>query len=254
MKGRSVTAARARRVAPAPGKAAPTLTQGREPVADIDRQGRSLGDLARERFLAALFERRIAPGSFVSQNDLVKILGVPVGPLRDALRVLQAEGWLVIHARSGIELRKPDFELVRNSYQMRLILERAAVRTYAEVAPLARIAEQEERHLAIIETLKGRELDLERARELEAFDFGFHLDVVSILSNPLISAAYSQAQRFVQLVRLDREFQLSSPLVVRTISEHLDILKACRARDPAAAEAALEVHFSRAMQRAIGFF
>ncbi|MFO1149567.1 MAG: GntR family transcriptional regulator [Alsobacter sp.] len=253
MKGRSVSTARASRLLPAQLNAAPSLAQGEEAAA-LDRQGRSLGDLARDRFLAALFERRIEPGSFVSQNELVKILGVPVGPLRDALRVLQAEGWLVIHARSGIELRKPDFELVRNSYQMRLILERAAVRTYAEVAPLARIAEQEERHREVIERVRGQELSLETARELEAFDFGFHLEVVGILANPLISAAYSQAQRFVQLVRLDREFQLSAPLVARTVTEHLDILRACRARDPVAAEAALEVHFSRAMQRAIGFF
>jgi DNA-binding GntR family transcriptional regulator len=50
---------------------------------------RSLGDLARDRFLAALFERRLEPGAFVSQNELVKLLEVPVGPLRDALRVLQ---------------------------------------------------------------------------------------------------------------------------------------------------------------------
>jgi DNA-binding GntR family transcriptional regulator len=38
------------------------------------------------------------------------------------------------------------------------------------------------------------------------------------------------------------------------MNEHLTILAACRARDPDAAEAALELHFSRAMQRAIGFF
>jgi DNA-binding GntR family transcriptional regulator len=38
------------------------------------------------------------------------------------------------------------------------------------------------------------------------------------------------------------------------MSEHLAILEACRARDPQRAEAALEVHFARAMQRALGFF
>ena len=75
-----------------------------------------------------------------------------------------------------------------------------------------------------------------------------------MLDNPLAETAYKQAQRFVQLVRLDREFRLSSPIVIRTMNEHLDILRACRQRDPQAAEAALEVHFARAMQRAIGFF
>lgn len=225
-----------------------------DPGGHADRTVGSLSDLARERFLQALFDRQIEPGAFLSQGDLVKILGVPVGPLRDALRVLQAEGWLTIHARSGIELRKPDFALIRNSYQLRLILERAAVRTFAEVAPMSQIEALETRHLEIAESVRGRELGLEEARELEAIDFGFHLDVVGILANPMIDAAYSQAQRFVRLVRLDREYRLSSPLVGRTMSEHLAILEACRARDPQRAEAALEVHFARAMQRALGFF
>ncbi len=232
----------------------PAHLRDRRDAADAERAGGSLSDLARERFMKALFDRRIEPGAFLSQGDLVKILGVPVGPLRDALRVLQAEGWLTIHARSGIELRKPDFALVRNSYQLRLILERAAVRTFAELAPMAQLDALEERHRAIVEDLRGRELDLERARELETVDFGFHLDVVGVLSNPMIEASYSQAQRFVRLVRLDREFRLSAPLVIRTMNEHLAIIEACKARDPQKAEAALEVHFARAMQRAVGFF
>jgi DNA-binding GntR family transcriptional regulator len=216
--------------------------------------GRSLSDLARDRFMQALFERRLEPGAFVSQQELVRLLGVPVGPLRDALRVLQTEGWLTIHARSGIELRKPDFTLVRNSYQLRLILERAAIRTFAEIASPDRMQEIEEQHRSAIELVRGKELTVETARELEEMDFGFHITVVSMLDNPLAESAYKQAQRFVQLVRLDREFRLSSPIVIRTMNEHLDILKACRQRDPQAAEAALEVHFARAMQRAIGFF
>ena len=204
--------------------------------------------------MQALFDRRLEPGAFVSQQDLVRLLGVPVGPLRDALRVLQTEGWLTIHARSGIELRKPDFTLVRNSYQLRLILERAAIRTFAEIASVERMQEIEEQHHAAIDRVRGKELTVDAARDLEEMDFGFHITVVSMLDNPLAETAYKQAQRFVQLVRLDREFRLSSPIVIRTMNEHLDILRACRQRDPQAAEAALEVHFARAMQRAIGFF
>ena len=220
----------------------------------FERAAGSLSDVARARFLQALFDRRLEPGAFLSQGDLVRLLGVPVAPLRDALRVLQTEGWLTIHARSGIELRKPDFALVRNSYQLRMILERAAVRTFAEIAPASQMAAIEARHRAVMEAVAGKELTVAMAREIEAVDFGFHLEVIASLSNPMIETAYTQAQRFVRLIRIDREFKLSSPIVVRTMNEHLAILEACRRRDPSAAETALEVHFSRAMQRAIGFF
>ena len=214
----------------------------------------SLSDLARARFLEALFDRWIEPGAFVSQSDLVRILDVPVGPLRDALRVLQTEGWLTIHARSGIEIRKPDFELVRNSYQLRLVLERAAIRSFAEVASLARIKALELQHRAVIAEVEGCELVLDQARRLEGFDQAFHLEVIGVLRNPMIERAYQQAQSFVHLIRLDREYRLSWLMVIRTMNEHLEILKACSARDPAAAEAALEAHFACAMQRAVGLY
>jgi DNA-binding GntR family transcriptional regulator len=70
----------------------------------------------------------------------------------------------------------------------------------------------------------------------------------------MIERAYQQAQSFVHLIRLDREYRLSWLMVIRTMNEHLEILKACSARDPAAAEAALEAHFACAMQRAVGLY
>lgn len=207
-----------------------------------------------ERFLRALFERRLEPGSFVSQSDLVRILDVPVAPLRDALRVLQAEGLLTIHPRSGIELRRPDLSLVRNTYQMRMILERPAVRLLAEVASSAQLEQWSEAHRAAIERLRGRDLGPSEIPDVEAFDQDFHLQLIAALDNPLIEAAYAQAQRFIRLIRLDRQFRYSATVAIRTFTEHLAVLDAMRSRDAAAAEAALNEHFTRAMQRAMGFF
>lgn len=212
----------------------------------------SLSDLAYARFMDALFDRRLTPGASLSQNDLVRLLDVPLAPLRDALRVLQAEGLLTIHARSGIELVKPDFGMIRNTYQLRTILERAAIGTFAEVAPLGLMDELIDCQRAVIAAVEGHEITVAEAQSVERIDFGLHMHIVACLQNPLIQTTYRQAHSFDRLIRLDRAFRLSAPLVVRTMSEHLDILDACRRRDAAAAEAALEVHFARAMQRAMG--
>src|SRR5690242_19240523 len=109
-------------------------------IAEPTAPGR-LSDVAYQRILEGLFDRRLPAGAFVSQNDLVKLLGIPVAPLRDALRVLEAEGVLTIHPRSGIQFVKPGLELTRSTYQFRAILERAAVRVYAETADAAELAE-----------------------------------------------------------------------------------------------------------------
>ena len=87
----------------------------------------------------SLFEGRVSAGSFMSQNELVELVGVPVTPLRDALRILEAEGVLKIEPRSGIQFVKPGLELTRSTYQFRAILESAAVRIYAETAEAAQV-------------------------------------------------------------------------------------------------------------------
>ena len=229
------------------------LSARHAPPADPEpARPRSLSELAYERFMAALFDGRLTPGAVLSQNDLVRILDVPVAPLRDALRVLHTEALLTIHPRSGIALAKPDFGMIRNTYQLRTILERTAIRSFAESAARDLLEELTLCQQAVIAAVAGREIDPAGAQAVERIDLAFHLQVVASLQNPLIRTTYRQARSFDRLIRLDRAFRLSAPLVIRTMTEHLAILEACRARDADRAEAALEDHFARAMQRAMG--
>ena len=75
---------------------------------------RRLSDVAYDRILECLFDRRVSAGAFVSQGELSDLVGIPVAPLRDALRVLEAEGILSIHPRSGIQFVRPGLELTRS--------------------------------------------------------------------------------------------------------------------------------------------
>src|SRR3569623_3689143 len=93
-----------------------------------------------------MYERKLPAGAFVSQSQLVELTGVPLAPLRDALRTLEAEGVLTIHPHTGIQFIKPGMELTRSAYQFRGIVEAAAVAGYAETAPEAKIADLLQRH------------------------------------------------------------------------------------------------------------
>ena len=79
--------------------------------------GSRLSDIAYTRILETVFERKIPAGAFLSQNDLVEILGIPIAPVRDALKILETEGIVTIHPRSGIQFIKPGLELTRSTYQ-----------------------------------------------------------------------------------------------------------------------------------------
>jgi DNA-binding GntR family transcriptional regulator len=206
-----------------------------------------LSDAAYRAVLEALFDRRVTAGSFVSQGELVRVTGCPVGPLRDALRVLEADGVLQIHPRSGIQFVRPGAELTRSTYQFRGIIERAGVRVFAETADLADIDRIVAAHDAMIARIgqPSRSEDLEpRAHELEAM---FHGAVVSSLDNRQIDAAHRRLRTLLRIIRLDSAW--SPRTVEMTMTEHLGILAACRSRDPDAAEAAMRQHLSGALQR-----
>ena len=210
-----------------------------------------MSDLAYERILEALFERKVQAGSFVSQGELSDIVDVPVAPLRDALRVLEAEGILTIHPRSGIQFVRPGFELTRATYQFRSILERAAVRTFAEEGDEDLIEEMDRRHAALIDTISAKGLGAADLAEMEELERLLHNAVIGILRNPLIESSYRRMHNYLRLLRLDRK--LTAPVALRTLREHAEIIEACRRRDADRAESALDAHFQAAMQRNLGF-
>jgi len=211
-----------------------------------------LSDIAYQRVLEVLFERRLPAGARVSQNELVELTGVPVGPLRDALRVLEAEEILTIHPRAGIEFVKPGLELTRATYQFRSIVEGAAVAVYAETADEAAVMELERRHVDAVAMIESEGLSQAARDELGRLEELLHNSIIASLSNPLIDSSYRRIYNYLRLVRLDRK--LTAPLALRSLREHLAIIEACRRRDAAAAQNALQVHFSNALQRNMGLY
>jgi len=93
---------------------------GTKPAAAEGENAVRLSDVAYTRLLEIVFERRLPAGAFVSQNELVELTGVPVGPLRDALRTLEADGIVTIHPRAGIEFIKPGLELARATARVKV--------------------------------------------------------------------------------------------------------------------------------------
>jgi DNA-binding GntR family transcriptional regulator len=211
-----------------------------------------LSQIAYRRFKEALFERRLTAGSTVSQAELVDVTGVPISPLREALQVLEAEGLIQILPRSGIRIVKPDLALVRNAFQLRSMLEVPTVRRAAEAMPRARLESFLASHEKLLARTLGLEVTRETADEAHDVDFGLHLGMIGFMANPLLDRAYRQVHDHLRLVRLDQAYMYWAAAIARTMQEHIAIIRACLARDPDAAAAALEHHFAMAMQRALG--
>lgn len=220
------------------------------PSGPVVAEATLLSGTAYKLIMDALFSGRIQTGAFVSQGELVELLGVPIQPLRDALRVLEVEGYVTIHPRAGIEFVSADIELIRSTYQFRTIIECAAARNYAEKAPVENINALLADHLAFINDIEKSGIGKNGLMRLHEIEMKFHGDLIRILGNPLVESTERRLQNYTSLILTDRPETI--PLILRTLREHIKVLEACRDRNVDLAAAEMAAHLTLAMHRAMG--
>src|SRR5260370_37960139 len=98
-----------------------------------------LREQAYESFRHRLLTKRIRPGQFVSQRELVALTGLPLGAIREMIPRLEADGLIVTVPQRGLQIASVDLKLVRNAFHLRLILEREAVAQFVRTASDAEI-------------------------------------------------------------------------------------------------------------------
>jgi DNA-binding GntR family transcriptional regulator len=206
-----------------------------------------LMEVAYQAILKGLFAKKIAAGAFFSQSDLVRMTGVPIQPLRDALRVLETEGVLRIHPRSGVEFFKADFEFVRSTYQFRTILERSAIRGFAEQCDPQVIQTLLTDHLELLRKIEREGLFHDIRTRLQELEHRLHGGIIAVQQNPFIESAFRRLNNYTTLIMLDRPE--TPPLIKRTLQEHIRVLEACVAGDADLAEAELAAHLNAALHR-----
>ena len=210
-----------------------------------------LSEIAYERILQALFDARLPMGSRLNQNDLTDMTGVPVGPVRDALKLLEADGIVTVHPRSGIEVIQPSTDLVRSTFQFRTIIERPAVRTFALAATQATLQEIDRQHAEAADSIASTaDLTVDVSKPLGVLESAFHLPIIASLSNELVDASYRRLQLMAQIIKV-RSFVFPDTAML-SIGEHRAVLQACLRRDVAAAEAAMAQHLTNALNRNLG--
>jgi GntR family transcriptional regulator, rspAB operon transcriptional repressor len=121
------------------------------------------------------------PGDLLGEADLAERYRVSKTPVREALRLLARDGWVVVLPRRGYLIRPIQLEDVREIFAMRLMLEPNVA------AQAARLAEPDDlvRIRAAIDTQSSA------ASLSEALDAArrFHAAVADVLGNARISRA-----------------------------------------------------------------
>ncbi|WP_316857924.1 GntR family transcriptional regulator [uncultured Cohaesibacter sp.] len=217
-------------------------------LANKSDASQSVKQMAYELFQAALFDGELKSGQLVSQKDLVKLLNLSIGALRELLPRLEAEGLVTVVPQRGIQITAIDLPMIRDAFQMRAALEREAVLHAVKTLPDSVLDEQRKLHLDIVEAVeKGvTEEVLQRGQQI---DTDFHNVLIRQTNNEILIHSYNINSIRIRLIRHDR-ISLTELLLPHTFTDHLAIIDAIAKRDPVAAIEAMDIHISHARQRA----
>ena len=102
-------------------------------AATLERRPPSRAEEVYRQLRRDIFEFRLLPGDRFTENEVAARLDVSRTPVREALYRLQKEGHLQVHFRSGWRVRELDFKQFDHLYDLRIILETAAVQRLCDM-------------------------------------------------------------------------------------------------------------------------
>ena len=190
-----------------------------------------------ERLRDAIIAIELAPGTVLSRAELALQFGLSQTPIRDALMKLGEEGLVDIFPQHATVVRAIDISVARQEHFLRSAIELELVRTLAATPDPALITRLER-------SIEKQKLlaDSEDYSEFVTADRGFHLEMYE---------AGSIADLWIMVRRhsghIDRLRALHVPIPGKThavLRDHIAIVAAIAAGDPAAAQAALRAHLS----------
>ncbi len=211
----------------------------------------SLRVQAYESFQQQILHANVKPGQFISQRELVQLLGMPLGSVRELIPRLEAEGLLRTVPQRGLQIAHVDLKLINNAFQLRGLLEREAAVHFAKSVSDADLGAIEDAHLRIVRRARSGRIDDALLSDATTVDWGLHDLMIDALGNELISQTYRVNSLRVRLIRLERSM-LSPEALLPAMEEHLWFVQALKARDVQAVGDRMTRHIESAHRRVLG--
>ena len=185
-----------------------------------------------------IFAGTLAPGSFIDEAALCESLKISRTPLREALKVLAAEGLVRHEPRRGSFVNQVTEQDLDEIFPVIALLEGRCAFEAARNASDADIAALDVLHARLEQHAQAG-----RINDYYATNFTIHEAIITLANNRWLAQVIADLRKILKLARLQ---QLHAPgRLVQSLSEHLAIYAALRARDCEGADAAMRTHLTR---------
>lgn len=190
---------------------------------------------AYEALRDAIFDGRLPSGERIVESEIARQMAISRGPIREAIRKLEQDGWVEHHPRRGVVVVKLSREEVLDAYRLRAHLE-----VYAMRLAVSRASDEDFDALTnLIERMRecaaGDDL-----RMLISADVEFHRSICRLSgSKPLLRLWDSLNPHCWTLLT---SLKVTAYSLSDIAERHYAVLDALRSRDPDRAEEDIRHH------------
>jgi len=195
----------------------------------------ALHEQAARRLRQMLVEGAIAPGAKLNERALSELLQVSRTPLREAIKMLAAEGLVeLLPNRGAIALALTEADVL-NTFEVMAGLEAQAGELAAQRITPEELAEIQAMHFEMLAAWTRRDLSA-----YYGLNARIHDAIAAAARNPVLVAVHQQVNARLQALRF-RSNQ-DEDKWKRAVKEHEKMIEALAARDPAAMREVLLQH------------
>lgn len=197
-----------------------------------------LADQIKDRLLQGILSGRFAPHARIVETRIAREFGTSQGPVREALRGLEALGVVEILPFRGARVRQPSVAELLEAYEVRAELESLGARLGVPRMMDEDLAEIEVLYAAMQEAAR-----LDDRHEVALHDAAFHARILQLAGNATLERVWRSLEPYSRTY-----LTLIAPGAdaLWTAGLHPAIIDGLRARDVDAVEAALCHHFAEA--------
>jgi DNA-binding GntR family transcriptional regulator len=196
-----------------------------------------VAELLRQR----IFRRELEPGSWIDEVKLSQEYGISRTPLREALKVLAAEGLVTMKVRRGAYVTEVSEQDLAEVYHLLALLESDAAAVVAERATDVQLKELQKLH----KELEAAAADRER---FFALNERFHMRLLELAGNRWRNQMVADLRKVMKLNR--HNSLLKAGRVQESLREHRAVMQALAKRDPEAVRQRMQEHFRNGLEAA----
>lgn len=201
----------------------------------------SLAEQVYVQLKADIFEFRLLPGDRFSEGEVAERMHASRTPVRQALYRLEKEGYLAVYFRSGWQVKPFDFAYFEELYDVRIVLELAAVSRLCAMDPPSPVLQGLQ---AIWQVEEG--VRVQETQAVSALDERFHCALVEATGNREMARMHYAITEKIRIIR--RLDFTQAARIAATYEEHAQILEAILQRRCELAQQRLARHIELSKQ------